>query len=98
MRDLIKKRGWEGNYTIVTNENNEHIDAMAASDLGVMYDGQMISAATACHLPTMILIEMRMHNQWYHDLFNRWWNSMVTIADNDIYPEIIGGQAWYGKI
>lgn len=46
----------------------------------------------------MILLEMRMHQQWYHDLFNRWFNSMVTIADKDIYPELIGGQAWFGKI
>jgi hypothetical protein len=95
---LIEERGWKGNFTIVKNTNNEHFDGMAASDLGIMYDGQMIGSAAACHLPTMILLEMRMHHQWYHDLFNRWWNSMVTIADKDIYPEIIGGQAWFGKI
>ena len=23
---------------------------------------------------------------------------MVIIADNNIYPEMIGGEAWYGKI
>lgn len=96
--DLIEQRGWKGGITVVKDTKNEHFDAMAASDLGIIYDGQMIGSAAACNLPTMILLEMRMHHQWYHDLFNRWWNSMVTIADKDIYPEIIGGQAWFGKI
>lgn len=98
VRKLLEQRGWEGNFTIVTNHDNEYMNAMAASDLGIVYDGQMIGQAAACHLPTMILLEMRMNHQWYHDLFNRWWNSMVTIADKDIYPELIGGQAWFGKI
>ncbi len=71
---------------------------MAASDMGLIYDGQMISSATACHLPTMVLLNMRMHHQWYHDLFNRWTNDMNLTANKDIYPELIGGQAWFGKI
>lgn len=98
IRQMLEERGWKGNYTIVTQHDNEYMDAMAASDLGIIYDGQMIGQAAACQLPTMILLEMRMHHQWYHDMFNRWFNSMVTIADKDIYPEIIGGQAWFGKI
>ena len=98
VRELLDERGWKGKYTIVTDKNNEHFDAMASSDLGIIYDGQLIGSAAVNHLPTMILLDMRMHHQWYHDLFNRWWNDMVTIADKDIYPEIIGGQAWFGKI
>lgn len=82
----------------VSNENNEHLDAMCASDMGIIYDGQMISSAAACHLPTMNLLKMRMHHQWYHDLINRWANDMNIIADRNIYPEVIGGEAWYGKI
>jgi lipid A disaccharide synthetase len=98
VKKLIEERGWKGDLIIVSNHENEHFDAMAASDLGLVYDGQMVGSAAACHLPSMILLDMRMHHQWYHDLFNRWWNEMVTIADKDIYPEIIGGQAWFGKI
>lgn len=98
VKEFIAEKGWFGKFTVVSNRNNEHIEAMAASDIGICYDGQMIGAATACHLPTMILLDMRMHHQWYHDYFNRWFNNMVTIADKDIYPELIGGQAWFGKI
>ena len=98
VRDYLKDKEWTGRLIIVNNEGNEHINAMAASDLGIVYDGQMVGAAAVCHLPTMVLIKMRMHHQWYHDLFNRWWNNMNIIADNNIYPELIGGEAWFGKI
>ena len=46
----------------------------------------------------MILINMRMNQQYYFDIYNRWTNNMNIIADKDIYPELIGGQAWFGKI
>jgi lipid A disaccharide synthetase len=82
----------------VTESNNEHLDAMASSDMGIVYDGQMVSSAVACHLPTMVLVQMRMHHQWFHDFYNRYWNDMNILADNNINPELIGGEAWYGKI
>lgn len=89
---------WFGSYEFVSDHNNEQILAMAASDLGVAYDGQIVGQAVACHLPTLILADMRMNHQFYSDLFNRWVNNMNIIADKDIYPELIGGQAWAGKI
>ena len=58
----------------------------------------MVGSAAVCQLPTMILIDMKKNEQFYHNTFNRWWNSMTVLADNDIYPELIGGEAWYGKI
>ena len=47
---------------VVTNEDNEHFNAMSAADMGIVYDGQMIASAAACHLPTMVLVKMRMHH------------------------------------
>jgi len=64
----------------------------------MIYDGDMIGQACVCHLPTMILMNMRLRHQYYHNLHNRWWNKMLLIADSDIYPELIATQAWYGKI
>ena len=96
--ELLREKAWEGNYTIVTDQDNEHFDAMSASDFGLIYDGQMIGSAAVCHLPTMILLNMRMHQQYYHDMYNRWWNDMNIIANNNIYPEVIGGEVWFGRI
>ena len=98
IREHVKENGWHGKVIFVSNDNNEHINAMCASDLGIIHNGQMISSAAACHLPTMNVFEMRMHHQWYNDLFNRWWNDMNIIADRNVYPELIGGEAWHGKI
>eukprot|EP00347_Sterkiella_histriomuscorum_P003435 403364304 len=98
VKQHLEDQPWTGRVVFVSNENNEHIDAMAASDFGLSYDGQMIGAAAVCHLPMMILVKMRVHHQWFSDLYNQWWNQMNIIADNNIYPELIGGEAWYGKI
>ncbi len=98
VKRYVDQKGWHGKVIFTSNEDNDHLNAMSASDLGIVYDGQMVSSAVACHLPTMILINMRMHHQFYHDLFNRWANDMIITANNNIYPELIGGEAWWGKI
>jgi hypothetical protein len=58
----------------------------------------MVGQAIACHLPTIILADMKKNHHFYHHSSNRWFNEMILIADSDIYPELIGNQAWYGKI
>jgi lipid A disaccharide synthetase len=98
VKNFLNEHQWTGRLVIVYNDENEHLSAMAASDVGIVYDGQMVGAAAANHLPTMILVKMRMHHQWFSDLYNQWWNNMNVIADNNIYPELIGGEAWFGKI
>ena len=98
IREYVRESEWMGKVMFVSNEGNEHLNAMCAADYGIVHDGQMVSSAAACHLPTMNVFDMRMHNQFYNDLFNRWWNDMNIIADNMVYPELIGGQVWHGKI
>lgn len=98
IRSFIKENEWLGRVIVVTNEDNEHFSAMAASDMGIVYDGQMIVSAAACHLPTMMVTNMRMHHQWFSDLYNRWWTPLNIIADCNVIPEYIGGEAWFGKI
>lgn len=98
VHNFLKEKDWFGRVIIVTNNGNEHFDAMAASDFGIVYDGQLVGAAAACHLPTLVLVKMRVHHQWFSDLYNQWWNQMNIIADCNVYPELIGGEAWFGKI
>ena len=98
IKEYLKEKEWTGQVVFVSNEDNAHFDAMCSSDVGIIHDGQMISSAAACHLPSMNLFNMRIHHQWYHDLYNRWWNDMNIIADRAVYPEVIGGEAWFGKV
>ena len=98
VKEFLQDSEWTGRVVLVSNKDNQHYDAMAASDFGFIYDGQMVSAANALHLPLNCILNMRMHQQWWHDFYNRWWNDMNIIADNHINHELIGGEAWYGKI
>lgn len=62
IREFLLEKEWLGRVIVITNEDNDHFNAMAASDMGIAYDGQIIASAAACHLPTMVLINMRMHH------------------------------------
>ena len=39
IRQFIAENEWLGRVIVVTNEDNEHLSAMAASDMGIAYDG-----------------------------------------------------------
>jgi len=84
VNEYLSEHEWTGRLVRVTNESNQHFNAMAASDFGLLYDGAMVSSANALHLPVNCLINMRMHQQWWHDFYNRWWNDMNIIADNSV--------------
>jgi len=71
---------------------------MCASDFGFIHDGQMVSSANALHLPVNCMFDMRMNQQFYQNFFNRWWNDMNILTDNHVNIELIGGEAWWGKI
>ena len=62
MQEFVKNSEWLGKVIFVSNDDNEHLNAICSSDIGIVYNGQMISSAAACHLPTMNLFEMRMHH------------------------------------
>jgi len=98
VNEYLRENEWYGKVVTVTNEGNKHFDGMCASDFGFVYDGQMVSSANALHLPVNCMINMRMHQQWFNDFYNRWWNDMNIVADNHCNLEIIGGQVWWGKI
>jgi hypothetical protein len=39
VKEYLAKNEWTGQLVIVNNSNNQHYDAMAASDFGFIYDG-----------------------------------------------------------
>ena len=39
VQEYLAQNEWTGNLVIVNNTNNQHYDAMAASDFGFVYDG-----------------------------------------------------------
>ena len=61
VRQYLSEHEWTGRLLLVSEQGNQHYDAMAASDFGFLYDGQMVSSANALHLPVNCLVNMRMH-------------------------------------
>ena len=39
IKEYVREHGWTGKVMWVNNEDNEHINAMCASDFGIIYDG-----------------------------------------------------------
>jgi hypothetical protein len=39
IREFVAEKEWLGRVIVVSNEDNEHFSAMAASDRGIAYDG-----------------------------------------------------------
>ena len=71
---------------------------MASADYGMGYTGAIVSQAVSCHLPFIILSDMKKLHYFFHVHCNIWLDDMTRIAGRAIYPENIGGQAWFGKI
>lgn len=61
VKEYLQNNEWTGKLIVVTNTDNQHFDAMAASDFGFIHDGQMVSSANALNLPVNTLYHMRMH-------------------------------------
>jgi len=98
MNQFLRENEWPSQVIMVSDQDNEHLDAMCAADQGLITNGQMCSSAAACHLPVKGIFNMEMRHQWYNDLFNRYWIDMNILVNNPAIPELIGGEAWYGKI
>lgn len=61
VNEYLSQNEWTGKLLRVTDTDNAHYDAMAASDFGFIHDGQMVQSANALHLPVNCILNMRMH-------------------------------------
>lgn len=98
IRDFIASNEFVTDVIIVTNENNEHYNSMCASDFGFVYNGQMVSAAAALHLPINTMQNMNDIHYFWHTWENRWLADINVIADRPAIPEFAAGEFWFGKI
>jgi len=98
IREFIQGSKYESEVIIVDNSNNEHYEAMCASEFGFVYNGQMLSSAVALHLNVITMQDMNdLHYMW-HTWENRWLADINTNADRPIVPEFAAGEYWFGKI
>ena len=98
VRKYLKDAEYETDLIVVTNENNEHYDAMCASDFGVVYNGQMVSSAATLHLHCVTMQNMNDLHYFWHTWENRWLADININADRPAIQEFAAGEFWYGKI
>lgn len=98
IREFLQTAEFEAETIIVTNDNNEHFDAICASDFGTVYNGQLVSSAAALHLNFFTMQNMNDLHYFWHTWENRWLADINVNADRPAVKEMAAGEFWYGKI
>lgn len=98
VRNFLKENQFETDVIVVTNEDNEHFDAICASDFGVVYNGQMVSSAATLHLNFFTMQNMNDLHYFWHTWENRWLADINVNADRPAVKEMAAGEFWFGKI
>lgn len=52
---------------------------MAAADVGILSNGEIVSEAAACQLPSIVIENMPWYKAYYMNLYN-FWNTDMNIA------------------
>jgi hypothetical protein len=98
VREFIKSSQYETDVIVVTNNENEHFDAICSSDFGVVYNGQLVSSAAALHLNFFTMQNMNDLHYFWHTWENRWLADINVNADRPAIKEMAAGEFWVGKI
>lgn len=98
IQEFLKTAEFESDVILVTNENNEHFDAICASDFGTVYNGQLVSSAAALHLNFFTMQNMCDIHYFCHTWEDRWLADINVNADRPAVKEMAAGEFWYGKI
>lgn len=98
VRNFLKESEFLTDVIVVSNENNEHFDAMCASDFGTVYNGQLVSSAAVLHLNCFTMQNMNDLHYFWHTWENRWLAEINVNADRPAIKEMAAGEFWFGKI
>jgi hypothetical protein len=98
VRNFLQNSEFQTDVLVVTNEDNEHFDAMCASDFGCVYNGQLVSSAAALNLHCFTMQNMNDLHYFWHTWENRWLAEININADRPAIKEYASGEFWFGKI
>jgi hypothetical protein len=98
VRNFLKSSEYLSEVIIVSDKNNEHFDAMASSDFGCVYNGQLVSSAASLHLHCFTMQNMNDLHYFWHTWENRWLAELNVNADRPAIKEYAAGEFWKGKL
>ena len=93
----VKASGWKARVIVLENEEQRR-SAQAGSDYSIAYNGDVVFENLVNQLPTIIIENMGKIEFYFVLAWNRFNNDLNIIADGDLFPEIIEGQAHSAKL
>jgi lipid A disaccharide synthetase len=95
----VKEATWHKNIrVIVLLTEEDKYSALAGSDLGIVYNGEIAGECLANQLSTVVVQNMTKLEFYTMTAWNRFINHLNIIADGPIYPEVIDGQCHPPKL
>ena len=86
------KEAMEGDWgcrVIFTETHEEKYAALAGSDIGMCFNGEIAAEALVNQLPVILLDNINKLEFYFMLSWNRFVNDMNIIADGPLFPEII---------
>jgi hypothetical protein len=77
---------------IYTESEEDKYSAMAGSDIGICYNGDIVTECLVNQLPTIVLQDYNKTEFYFMLSWNRMCNDMNIIADGPLFPEIVEAQ------
>eukprot|EP01017_Pseudomicrothorax_dubius_P040117 TRINITY_DN6235_c0_g1_i1.p1 TRINITY_DN6235_c0_g1~~TRINITY_DN6235_c0_g1_i1.p1 ORF type:complete len:520 (-),score=148.07 TRINITY_DN6235_c0_g1_i1:513-2072(-) len=78
--------------TVVVEGDNDRFSAIAASDIGIVPNGELVEECAAAQLPTMIIDNLSHIHSYYMLLYNSFNNDLNIAIKGEGYPEITNGE------
>jgi lipid A disaccharide synthetase len=94
---LVRVAGWKSRVILLETEDQRR-SAQAGSDYSIAYNGDVVFENLANQLPTIIIENMGKWEYYFVLAWNRFNNDLNIIADGDLFPEVIEGQAHPPKL
>lgn len=89
---IVQVLGWKCRVVVLEGEEQRR-SAQAGSDLAIAYNGEVAFENLVNQLPTINIENMGYMEYYFVLAWNRFNNDLNIIADGDLFPEIIQGQA-----
>lgn len=99
VQKAVNEAKWHKNTRVIILETEEDkYSALAGSDLGIVYNGEIAGECLANQLSTVVIQNMTKIEFYVMTSWNRFINDMNITADGPLYPEIIEGQCHPPKL
>lgn len=97
IKKFVNSKNWRCRV-IITETEADKSSALAGSDLGICYNGEIVTECLVNQLTTVVIQNMNKLEFYFTLSWNRFANDMNILADGDLFQEIMEGQCHGEKL